>query len=209
MTQPKRIVRRCSRICTLCERWSQKMSDIDIPCQERIVRKVGDQNAIRELHNARKHQEEKECINKFESVRGIIVVSLPETLEGVRRSCRLCTGGFWRHYKDRVRERDVAPGNTPKAVERGSQKLLPNMFNQPLRRALRKKSLVGSVSPAGNTPLIPLKTGSGHLSVLLTKWPPVSASSRPTHQGLLIFSLPSCRTMADGLSINAGNWTTQ
>jgi hypothetical protein len=48
-----------------------------LPREECIVREAGYQDTIYELHNARKHQEEQERINEFETVWCIITVGFP------------------------------------------------------------------------------------------------------------------------------------
>jgi hypothetical protein len=50
---------------------------IDIPGQERIIWEVANENAIRELNDARKHQEEQECVNEFEPIGRVVIVCLP------------------------------------------------------------------------------------------------------------------------------------
>jgi len=47
---------------------------IDIPGQERVIWEVADENAIGELNDARKHQEEKEGVNKFEPIGCVVIV---------------------------------------------------------------------------------------------------------------------------------------
>lgn len=50
-----------------------------LPRQESIIRKIANDDTVNKLNRAGKHQEQKECIDKFETIRRLVVVCLPES----------------------------------------------------------------------------------------------------------------------------------
>lgn len=62
---------------------------MNAPSQKSIEWIVGDEDAIQELDNTADHQEGKESVDEFESIRCLLIVSFPERIESI---CRL----FWR-----------------------------------------------------------------------------------------------------------------
>jgi len=57
------------------------------PSQKCVEREVRDEDAVQELHDPREHEEDKERIDEFQSLRRVVRVSLPQRLDCIGR-CR-------------------------------------------------------------------------------------------------------------------------
>ena len=60
----------------------------NLPRQECIEGEVGDKNAVEELDDAGKHEEDQECVDRFEPRRGRVIVRRPQGQERRARRFR-------------------------------------------------------------------------------------------------------------------------
>ena len=73
-----------------------------LPSQKCVEREVCNEDTIQELHDPREHEEDKERIDEFQSLRCVVGVGIPQRLDCIGRRSRLLPrdGLLGSHWQD-------------------------------------------------------------------------------------------------------------